>query len=66
MLWFYEYFFPAIWIALGQVRGLIALVLVFLVLWYKLRMEEQWMRDQFGATYETYSRRVAALVPFIL
>jgi protein-S-isoprenylcysteine O-methyltransferase Ste14 len=53
-------------IALAQVRGFIAFVLVFLALWYKLRMEEQWMRAQFGETYATYSKRVAALIPFIL
>jgi protein-S-isoprenylcysteine O-methyltransferase Ste14 len=48
------------------VRGIIAFVLVFFVLWYKLRMEEQWMRNQFGVTYETYAQHVAALVPFLL
>ena len=53
-------------IALGQVRGVIAFVLVFFVLWYKLRMEAQWMRNQFGVTYETYAQHVAALVPFVL
>jgi protein-S-isoprenylcysteine O-methyltransferase Ste14 len=53
-------------IALGQVRGFIAFVLVFLALWYKLRMEENWMRGQFGAAWEAYSRRTAALVPFVL
>jgi protein-S-isoprenylcysteine O-methyltransferase Ste14 len=53
-------------LATTQVRGLIAFALVFLVLWFKLRMEEQWMRNQFGDTYATYSKRVAALVPFIL
>jgi protein-S-isoprenylcysteine O-methyltransferase Ste14 len=53
-------------IALAQLRGLIAFVLFSLVLWAKLRMEEVWMRDQFGASYEAYSRRVAAVVPFIL
>ncbi len=53
-------------IALAQVRGVIVLVMIGLVLWAKLRMEERWMRSQFGATYETYSNRVAALVPFIL
>jgi protein-S-isoprenylcysteine O-methyltransferase Ste14 len=41
-------------------------VLFSLVLWAKLRMEEEWMRDQFGVSYEAYSRRVAAVVPFIL
>ena len=53
-------------IALGQVRGIIAFLLVSLALWAKLRMEEKWIREQFGASYEDYSQRVAALVPFIL
>jgi len=53
-------------LALAQMRGIVAFVLVLLVLWYKLRMEEQWMRTQFGAPYEAYSRRTAALVPFAL
>jgi protein-S-isoprenylcysteine O-methyltransferase Ste14 len=53
-------------IALGQIRGLIALALVSLALWAKLRMEEKWIREQFGASYVAYSQRVAALVPFIL
>lgn len=53
-------------IALAQVRGVIGLVLIGLVLWAKLRMEEKWMREQFGPAYDTYSHRVAALVPFIL
>ena len=53
-------------LALAQMRGIVAFVLISLVLWYKLRMEEQWMRTQFGAPYEAYSRRTAALVPFVL
>jgi protein-S-isoprenylcysteine O-methyltransferase Ste14 len=53
-------------LATTQVRGLLAFMLVFLVLWFKLRMEEQWMRTQFGDTYAAYSKRVAALVPFVL
>jgi protein-S-isoprenylcysteine O-methyltransferase Ste14 len=53
-------------IALGQVRGIIAFLLVSLALWAKLRMEERWIREQFGASYDDYSQRVAALVPFIL
>jgi protein-S-isoprenylcysteine O-methyltransferase Ste14 len=47
-------------------RGIVAFVLVSLVLWYMLRMEEQWMRTQFGDGYAAYSRRTAALVPFVL
>jgi len=52
-------------IALSQVRGVIGFVLIFLVLWAKLRMEEQWMRSQFGETYATYAHQTAALVPYL-
>jgi protein-S-isoprenylcysteine O-methyltransferase Ste14 len=53
-------------IATTQLRGLIAFALIAISLLYKLRLEEQWMRAQFGDTYAAYSRRVAALVPFLL
>jgi protein-S-isoprenylcysteine O-methyltransferase Ste14 len=53
-------------IAISQVRGFVVLVLIFLALWMKLRMEEQWMRAQFGETYATYARQTAALVPYLL
>jgi protein-S-isoprenylcysteine O-methyltransferase Ste14 len=52
-------------IALGQVRGVIGFVLIFIVLWKKLRMEEEWMRSQFGETYATYAHQTAALVPYL-
>jgi protein-S-isoprenylcysteine O-methyltransferase Ste14 len=52
-------------IALSQVRGVIGFVLIFLVLWAKLRTEEEWMRSQFGETYATYAHRTAALVPYL-
>ena len=53
-------------IAMTEVRGLVALALIFLALWGKLRMEERWMREEFGASYKAYSGRVAALIPFVL
>ena len=53
-------------VALSQVRGVIAFVLVFVALWIKLRMEEQWMRSQFGQTYADYAQHTAALVPWLL
>ena len=53
-------------VARDQWRGLIAVALVFGALWYKLRLEEKWMRAQFGESYEAYSRRVSALVPYII
>jgi protein-S-isoprenylcysteine O-methyltransferase Ste14 len=53
-------------IAMSQVRGFIVFVLIFLVLWIKLSIEEQWMRSQFGETYATYAHKTAALVPYLL
>ena len=52
-------------IALSEVRGFIAFALIFLILWVKLRIEEQWMRSQFGETYATYAQQTAALVPYL-
>jgi protein-S-isoprenylcysteine O-methyltransferase Ste14 len=52
-------------IALSQVRGFIGFVLVFVVLWAKLRIEEEWMRSQFGETYAAYAHETAALVPYL-
>jgi protein-S-isoprenylcysteine O-methyltransferase Ste14 len=53
-------------IATTQFRGILAFVLVFLSLWYKLRLEEKWMRSQFGDTYADYSRHTAALIPWLI
>ncbi len=52
-------------IAISQVRGFIVLVLTFLAFWMKLRMEERWMRSQFGEAYATYAHQTAALVPYL-
>ncbi len=53
-------------LALGQWRGIVAALVVLLSLWRKLRMEERWMRERFGAEYAGYARRVKAIVPFVL
>lgn len=53
-------------IAISQVRGFIVFVLIFVAFWMKFRIEEQWMRSQFGESYTTYARHTAALVPYIL
>jgi protein-S-isoprenylcysteine O-methyltransferase Ste14 len=53
-------------IALSQVRGFLVFVLIFLVFLVKFRMEEKWMRAQFGETYATYAHHTAALVPYLL
>jgi len=53
-------------LARAEWRGVLAVALTFLAFLRKLRIEEQWMREQFGVAYEDYARRVAALVPHIL
>jgi protein-S-isoprenylcysteine O-methyltransferase Ste14 len=40
--------------------------LAFLGFWIKLRREEDWMRQQFGASYEAYCAHTARLIPFLL
>ena len=53
-------------IALGDLRGLISDVLVFAVLLYKLKLEDKWLKEQFGEPYKEYCKRVASLIPFVL
>jgi protein-S-isoprenylcysteine O-methyltransferase Ste14 len=53
-------------VARGECRGLLSVALVFGVLLHKLKLEEIWMRAQFGEPYGVYSRRVTALVPYII
>ena len=52
--------------ARGEWRGVLAVHIVLLALWRKLKLEERWMREQFGAQYDAYGQRVAALIPFVL
>jgi protein-S-isoprenylcysteine O-methyltransferase Ste14 len=52
-------------IALSQVRGFVALVVMFVVFLAKFRREEEWMRSQFGETYVAYAHQTAALVPYL-
>ena len=53
-------------IAIMQIRGILALILILIAIWTKIRMEERLMREHFGARYDIYARRVCALIPFIL
>ena len=49
-----------------EVRGLLAVGLAFLAWWFKSRLEEKFMEQQFGEEYAVYKRRVKALIPFVL
>ena len=53
-------------IVLGHVAGIIALPLVFVSFWVKLRYEEKLMLEQFPEEYAAYQRRVRRLIPFVL
>jgi protein-S-isoprenylcysteine O-methyltransferase Ste14 len=53
-------------VAVGEWRALLAVGLAFLALWRKLRLEERWMHERFGAAYQAYCRRVPALIPAVL
>jgi protein-S-isoprenylcysteine O-methyltransferase Ste14 len=53
-------------IIVGQVRGLLGVGVLALAYWLKLRMEERFMLEQFGADYRRYQERVKALIPYVL
>jgi protein-S-isoprenylcysteine O-methyltransferase Ste14 len=53
-------------LAMGEVRGLLAIGSAFLGFWLKLRTEEQFLTEQFGAQYIRYRQETKALIPFVL
>ncbi len=46
-------------------RGVIGFALIFASLAYKVRVEERWLCEYFGAPYRTYRHEVRALVPWL-
>jgi protein-S-isoprenylcysteine O-methyltransferase Ste14 len=53
-------------LAVGEWRGVLAVVLAWAAYWRKVTIEEAVMRRQFGEAYARYSERVPALVPFLI
>jgi len=53
-------------VAIGEWRGAITVAIVAASFWFKLRLEERWMRENFGANYEHYMQRTKALIPGLL
>lgn len=51
-------------IARDEWRGVVAVVIAWMALWRKFRLEEWWMLELFGEQYTTYRQRVPALIPF--
>ena len=53
-------------IHLGQVRGILSLLLFGLGFWIKLSQEERLLLRHFPDDYPTYRREVKALIPFVI
>jgi protein-S-isoprenylcysteine O-methyltransferase Ste14 len=51
--------------AIGEWRGLLALLIAFVAMWRKLRLEERWMSETFGDSYQRYREHTAALIPYL-
>ena len=52
-------------IAVGELRGLVAVAIAVIGWRLKFRTEETFMTEQFGTEYVDYKRRVKALIPFV-
>lgn len=53
-------------IALGQWRGVVSLTLATAAFLRKIRIEEQFLREQFGDADNRYRQEVPALIPGVL
>ncbi|OOG59432.1 isoprenylcysteine carboxylmethyltransferase family protein [Rhodanobacter sp. C03] len=53
-------------VMIGEWRALLAVAIVAVSFWRKLRLEERWLGEYFGDAYADYMRRVKALVPGVL
>jgi protein-S-isoprenylcysteine O-methyltransferase len=53
-------------IAVGTIMNLLEVPLAAFALWLKLRTEEQFMLETFGAQYAAYRQRVKALIPHLI
>ena len=50
-------------LARDQWRGVLAVVIVYLALWRKYRLEERWMEQTFGEAYRRFREETPALIP---
>ena len=53
-------------VARGEWRGLLAVLIMFAGMWWKLQREERWMGEAFGQDYAKYRSEVYALIPFVI
>lgn len=53
-------------IIVGDYRAIIAVLIVFVSLWLKLKKEEKVLTETFGTKYTEYKNRTKALIPYLL
>lgn len=53
-------------VAIGQWRGVLAVVLSLVAIAQRIAVEERFMQREFGAAYNAYAKRVHALVPGLI
>lgn len=53
-------------IIVGDYRGIIAVLIVFISFWYKLKKEEQFLTEIFGENYLEYKNETKVIIPYIL
>jgi protein-S-isoprenylcysteine O-methyltransferase Ste14 len=53
-------------ILIGEPIAVIGLLLILLAFLWKIRMEEQYLLEEFGDAYARYKSEVPALIPFLL
>ncbi|HCQ12190.1 isoprenylcysteine carboxylmethyltransferase family protein [Flavobacterium sp.] len=53
-------------IIVGDYRGIIAVVIVFISFWFKLKKEEKWLIEIFGEDYHNYKKTTKAILPYLL
>lgn len=53
-------------IIVGDYRAIIAVLIVFVSLWLKLKKEEKLLTEIFGTKYMEYKKQTKALIPYLL
>ncbi|MBA4849312.1 isoprenylcysteine carboxylmethyltransferase family protein [Emticicia sp. BO119] len=50
----------------GDYRGILAVIIIFISFWVKLKKEEKWLMQVFGEDYHSYIKQTNALIPYLL
>lgn len=53
-------------IIVGDYRAIIAVIIVFVSFWLKLKKEEKLLTKTFGSQYTEYKKKTKALIPYLL